>query len=317
MLGLLGSPIRGQDARRSANRSAAVPLSFGARAFGSGSLVVISSADKAAGQSSGAASSDGPVGAAWRACCAAGLRARNMGSLVQMTTGEFEYTGVRVLEAMEEARNYNAYLTRVVLDARPSADARILDFGSGLGTYADMFKARGIVVDCLEPDEGMRDGLAKKGYSTVTDAEELADGSYDLIYALNVFEHIEDDFDAFAKVARALKPGGVAVVYVPAFQSLYSSFDKLVGHFRRYRKPRLRQMAERDGLDIVKLGYCDPLGYLAALAYKLRGSKDGELTAGGVRLYDRLAFPLSRTLEPLFANVGGKNVVLVARKPRA
>lgn len=227
----------------------------------------------------------------------------------------FEYTGVEVLEAMAEAKNYSDYLVQILRTAFPKSGGSVLDFGAGVGTYADMLMQDGITVSCLEPDEKLQRILREKGYETCANDADLTESSYDLIYALNVFEHIEDDYQAFARACDALRPGGVLVIYVPAFPSLYSSFDKLVGHYRRYRKPRLRDMAGQNGLHIVRLDYCDPLGYLAALAFKARRSRTGDLTARGIKLYDRVLFPISMALEPLFARAVGKNVVLVARRP--
>lgn len=214
---------------------------------------------------------------------------------------------------MTEAKNYNKYLISIVKGAVGTKKGKVLDFGAGSGTYADMLKEEGIVAECLEPDKVLQDTLKAKGYKVVADAKALKPNSYDVIYALNVFEHIEDDNASFALLANALTKNGRIVIYVPAFQGLYSSMDKLVGHYRRYRKDRLRKMADDNSMKIVKLQYCDPVGYAAATAFKASGNKNGVISARSVKLYDRVAFPVSRLLEPVFKHVAGKNVVLVAQ----
>jgi SAM-dependent methyltransferase len=229
---------------------------------------------------------------------------------------DFVYTGGENLEAMAEAKNYNKYLISIVEGALKDNSKKILDFGAGSGTYADMLKAKGITVDCLEPDKKLQGILKKKGYKVVSDAKDLKPNSYDLIYAFNVFEHIEDDHENFALLTKALTRNGRIIVYVPAFQSLFSSMDKLVGHYRRYRKDRLRKMAEVNKMNILRLHYCDPVGFAAALVFKASRNKNGVISAKSVKLYDSIAFPPSRVLEPVLKHLVGKNVVLVAENGR-
>lgn len=235
-----------------------------------------------------------------------------------MKKNDFVYTGVENLEAMAEAKNYNAYLLKFVEDACKATgkkSPKVLDFGAGSGTYADMFKAKGVIMpDCLEPDADLQKVLSEKGYKTVSDSAKLKPESYDVIYALNVLEHIEDDGEIIKQLSRALKPGGKLVVYVPAFQVLFSTMDKRVGHFRRYKKDRLSNFAKQSDVRIKQLHYCDPIGFFASLVFRFVGSKDGVISAKSVRFYDRFAFPVSRILEPATRSVIGKNVVLVAEK---
>lgn len=227
----------------------------------------------------------------------------------------FVYTGCENLEAMTEAVNYNNFLIRLVTDQlKEYKQPQVLDFGAGSGTYADMLKEKGLTVDCLEPDSKLQKILKGKGYKTGDYAHNLKPSSYDIIYAFNVMEHVEKDLEVFGQLAAALKKGGIIIIYVPAFKALWSSMDDLVGHYRRYRKPRLAKMAGDNKLKIVRLTYCDPLGFGAALAYKAGRVKSGVIKPGAVKLYDRLAFPVSHFVEPLTAAVFGKNVVLIAKK---
>lgn len=228
---------------------------------------------------------------------------------------EFKYTGEENLEAMSEAKNYNDFLLSFVNHDIKDQKARILDFGAGSGTYADMLKKKGISVECLEPDSKLKDKLEKKGYKTFKDIKELRPNSYEIIYALNVFEHIEDDKVAMITLAKKLKKGGKLVIYVPAFQALFTSMDKKVGHYRRYRKNRLDDHARDAGLNVKELYYCDPLGFGAALTFKYFGNKDGVVSPSSVKFYDRFIFPASKIVQPIFKQFIGKNVVLIAEKP--
>lgn len=232
---------------------------------------------------------------------------------------KFIYSGQENLEAMTEARNYNAYLLSLLLSGigrsldGSKKSAKVLDFGAGIGTYADMLSEEGIKPDCLELDSDQITTLESKGYK-VFDSPKALKQKYDMIYALNVFEHIENDIEVFAELTKSLKKGGVVVIYVPAMQSAFSSMDKLVGHYRRYNLQRLDEMAERSNMSVESLEYGDPIGLLAAYAYKLFGNKNGIITKRSVQLYDRLGFPTSKTLAPIFRKSAGKNAILIAKK---
>jgi SAM-dependent methyltransferase len=79
--------------------------------------------------------------------------------------------------------------------------------------------------------------------------------SVDAIVALDVFEHIERHEDAFREAARVLRPGGVLVLSVPAFMSLWGPHDVALMHHRRYRKRQVREQLEGAGLEVCRLSY--------------------------------------------------------------
>lgn len=233
--------------------------------------------------------------------------------MTKIIKDEFVYTGTDNLEAMLEAKNYNEYLISKVEKSATNKKIKILDFGAGSGTYAEMLRNRGYTVDCLEPDKKLQKVLKAKKFKVYSDINDLKSGSYDLIYALNVLEHIEEDGEIFKLLTKLLKKEGSIIVYVPAFQILYSAMDRLVEHHRRYRKTHLKKMAIDSNLSIVKLNYCDPIGFAATLAFKFIGNKSGSISSGSVKLYDRVAFPISIIIEPLTRRYIGKNVLLLAR----
>lgn len=70
----------------------------------------------------------------------------------------------------------------------------------------------------------------------------LPDNSIDVAILLNVLEHIQDDALAVQQVYRILKPGGIAIIEVPAGPELYDIYDELLMHYRRYKMRDLRQL---------------------------------------------------------------------------
>jgi ubiquinone/menaquinone biosynthesis C-methylase UbiE len=79
----------------------------------------------------------------------------------------------------------------------------------------------------------------------------LADNSVDVVVLLNVLEHIEDHEAAVRQVRRILKPGGAAVIEVPAGPHLFDVYDKVLMHYRRYELSGLRCLLEDAGLSVV------------------------------------------------------------------
>ncbi|MBI2522708.1 MAG: methyltransferase domain-containing protein [Bdellovibrio sp.] len=74
-----------------------------------------------------------------------------------------------------------------------------------------------------------------------------------LLLVMDVLEHIPDDFDALNQWKRYLKPDGIAVITVPAFQLLWSPKDKFLRHLRRYRRREIMTLAKRCGFEVI---YC-------------------------------------------------------------
>jgi len=226
---------------------------------------------------------------------------------------ETSYSGRDNLEAMKRATRYNDFLVNLVL--QHTDNGRVLDHGAGAGTFARPIDASGADVICMEPDDDLRAELRASGFDVAASLADIAAGSADYAYTLNVLEHIGDDAEAIAELYRCLKPGGRLLVYVPAFQVLYSQMDTHVGHFRRYRRGSLVERLQAAGFETDAAYYVDSLGFLATLVYKLIGDRSGSVSPGSVAFYDSVVFPVSRVIDRLTFGSFGKNLVVVATKP--
>jgi SAM-dependent methyltransferase len=128
--------------------------------------------------------------------------------------------------------------------------ASILDIGCGDGLIWPRLVEIGSVVG-IEPDASM---VAPD--SPHRSSIEIADflqarprpERYNLILMLDVLEHIDDDRGALAKARSLLAPGGIIVLTVPAMPVLWSEWDVLSGHFRRYTRRTLAQAIRSGGL---------------------------------------------------------------------
>jgi SAM-dependent methyltransferase len=228
-----------------------------------------------------------------------------------MSASQLSYTGIDLLETLQGATNYNLLLRDLILE-NSQGRSRMLDFGAGTGTFAKLLRTKGIEVVCVEPDTHLAEGLIRDGFLTFNDLSDVPDGSFDFIFTLNVLEHVEDDWTSFCRLTSKLATGGRLLVYVPAFECLWTSLDERVRHYRRYRRAGLERLARSAGLGVCKTRYVDSLGFFAALGFKVFGNKDGHLSARAVSLYDRSIVPLSRLLDLPLGRLFGKNVYLIA-----
>jgi SAM-dependent methyltransferase len=223
------------------------------------------------------------------------------------------YTGVDNLEVLTDAERYTRFLTDLVVEASGGCVTAV-DFGAGSGSLSLEIRRRGLDVKCIEPDPHLREMLRRQDFETYPDLQPIPDESQEFIYSLNVLEHIDDDAAALEALFSKLKPGGRLFLYVPAFGVLFSSMDRKIGHYRRYRKNRFRRIARQVGLSIERMEYADSLGFFATLLYKIFGSRRGDLSPSSVRFYDRV-FPVSRLLDRLgCSRVLGKNLIVLMRR---
>ncbi len=128
-----------------------------------------------------------------------------------------------------------------------------LDIGAAGGGNTRVLRARGWQAVAADYSEAAVEVARKRGLSTFrADARALPvrSGSCDLVTAFDVLEHVEQDHLVAAEIARALKPGGTALIAVPCDMALWSAHDEAVGHVRRYSKAGLRAVVEAAGLDV-------------------------------------------------------------------
>ena len=155
-------------------------------------------------------------------------------------------------------------ICRRVTDRRP----RILDVGCGTGANLMMLSKYGEAegVDISE------DALAfcrERGLDKVRlgAGEELPyeEGSFDLVTALDVVEHMDDDLAGLREMQRVLRPGGRVLLFVPTFMFLWGLQDDVSHHRRRYRLPQLARVLEQAGFEIERTTYANITFFLPIL----------------------------------------------------
>jgi SAM-dependent methyltransferase len=224
-------------------------------------------------------------------------------------------------ERMTRARNYFAWQARLV---KRELGRRVVEVGCGLGNFTGMLLDRDAVITvdsepaCVErlkeryPNRGNLHVFACDAGSP--EFRSLARFRADSCVCLNVLEHIEDDAEALRAMASVLTPGGAIALLVPAFQVLYGPIDKNLGHYRRYSRRSIIQLAEAAGLRVRKAHYMNFLGFFGwwANSHILRRQAQSE---GQIGIFDRYLVPLLSRLEDWVRPPFGQSVFAVLEKP--
>lgn len=74
--------------------------------------------------------------------------------------------------------------------------------------------------------------------------------SFDLVCALDIVEHVEDDEGAFSELSRIITEGGTLLLSTPLHQQWWTQFDEFVGHYRRYEPSRLKELLHKYGFEV-------------------------------------------------------------------
>ncbi|HEX7630531.1 MAG TPA: class I SAM-dependent methyltransferase, partial [Lacunisphaera sp.] len=158
----------------------------------------------------------------------------------------------------------------------PRAADVLLDCGAGTGRFAKEMEAHCRVLVLDDHEEALR--LLRTKFrpeqilSLAGDQVPLPAGALDYVTALDVLEHTPDDRAVADGFHRLLKPGGVALVTVPAGMALWSDWDVVLHHFRRYTRPQLRALFPADRWELLYVNYTNVAVYPAVwILRKWRG----------------------------------------------
>jgi len=162
-----------------------------------------------------------------------------------------------------------ALLDRIDLPER----ATILEAGCGTGGNLYMLSERG-TVSAFEPHGEAREFAADKVLAAVLGGSLPSEvpfepGSFDLVAAFDVLEHVEADGPALAALVSMARPGGWVLVTVPAIQRLWGSHDRRLHHVRRYDPTRLRRLATDAGAEIAYSTWFNTLLAPLAMTYRV------------------------------------------------
>jgi SAM-dependent methyltransferase len=222
---------------------------------------------------------------------------------------------------MAKARNYFAWQGRMVM---PELGQRIVEVGCGTGNFTGMLLDREMVVsidvepDCVErlkaryPDRSnLYVSCCDAGSATLADLRRFRPDS---CVCLNALEHIQDDRGALAAMASILEPGGAIVLIVPAFEALYGALDHNLGHYRRYTRKSMVDLAAVVGLEVKIARYMNVAGFFGWWANSHLFHRESQ-SSKQIEFFDHFVVPIASRVEAAVAPPFGQSLFAALRKP--
>ena len=228
------------------------------------------------------------------------------------------------MEVIGSATKFNEWMFETIL---PFSKGRILEVGSGLGNISRYFlnNNKDIMLSDLREEYcialtskfgNKRNLLGVQQINLINPEFDKAYsdhiGEYNTVFALNVIEHIEEDYLAIQNCKKLLKQNGHLIILVPSYQKLYNKIDQELGHFRRYTQATLSQMFSENGFEVIHQQYFNSMGILGWY-FSGRIQKRGIIPSDQMKIYDKLV-PAWKVLDNVIQNRVGLSTIVVGRK---
>jgi len=157
-------------------------------------------------------------------------------------------------------------------DLLKNGRARVLDIGCGTGLILQGISGESYAIGVDFSSKALsfceKRNLENLVRGDVRDLP-IATSSVDLVLALDLLEHIEDDKGLMNEIRRVLKPEGYLLATVPAHQYLWSEHDEALHHYRRYSKRDFLYLVKDKGFSLIKYSYVISLTFLPILVFRL------------------------------------------------
>lgn len=205
--------------------------------------------------------------------------------------------------------------------------AKVLDFGCGSGVLVRElarvgFEAHGVEVSMDAVIFGESQGVENL---SVASGHRIGfrDGEFDAFLALDVLEHIADEEWALREMERVLRPGGVAVIMVPAYMFLWGVQDEVAHHYRRYTMGRVVGLVKGfTDFEVVRTSYFNTLLFLPIAAVRVASrvfgvrnrESDFDLSNDVLDRVCLFVFSFERKLLRRFRFPFGVSILVVLRK---
>ena len=215
-------------------------------------------------------------------------------------------------------------IAAVLIGDRLTPGSRILDAGCGTGGNLAWIDGDDLSEEAMGFCQARNlERVARASVCDLPFASESFDGvlSFDVIYHLGV----TSDLAALREAARVLRPGGWALIRVPAFDALLSAHDAAVHTRERYRLASLKKRVSAAGLVVERATYANTLLFpIAAISRMIRRpshepgepSSDVRPASGTAQAIGSLALRLEALALERASLPFGLSAIVLATRPR-
>ena len=198
----------------------------------------------------------------------------------------------------------------------------MLEVGAGNGSTTKILWNKSVTKwICLEPDHklflSLKTKLDKKNLPHNCELHHgilssIKSKTFDCIAYIDVLEHIKDDGEELRQTTELLSSNGKLIILSPAYNWLFSPFDKSIGHVRRYNYDSLKTL-ESKSLKLTHYEYLDSVGIILSLLNKV-ALKQTYPTKKQIMIWDKFVVPLSKIIDPFVARSFGKSIIGIYTK---
>tara|TARA_B100000963_G_scaffold189358_1_gene164783 strand:+ start:965 stop:1654 length:690 start_codon:yes stop_codon:yes gene_type:complete len=228
-----------------------------------------------------------------------------------------KYTGWE-LKYFDSSSNFRKYQFSLI---KEFIGEKILEVGPGSGNFANNFLIK--VSKKLHLTEISKDLFEKlkikfelkKNVEVYSKAISEIDSKFDTICYFDVLEHIENHELEIKEALKRLNKNGKLIIIVPAFNHLYSYYDKSIGHYRRYEKEFFQNFIKKNNLIKKKLIYFDSVGYFFLLINKFVNMKSESKVGLGTIIWNLLV-PISKIIDKILFHKFGKSLICVIQNAK-
>ncbi len=218
------------------------------------------------------------------------------------------------LEYFDIATNFREYQFQLI---KNSIKGHVAEVGPGNGVIAEKYNKQAKKIDLYETSNLLYNNLNKKFKNKkkikVFNRTLKSKIKYNTIIYLDVIEHIKKDKAEIINALNHLKKNGILIINVPAFNFLYSQFDKDVGHFKRYNKKDFRIILKDVKQISYNMNYYDSIGFILSILNKYFSGKKSKFMKSKILFWNSMIL-VSQIFDKITFNLFGKSLLLVIKK---
>ena len=228
--------------------------------------------------------------------------------------------GLHTLEVIAKADRFNRWMFDQFKD---QLKGEILEIGSGIGNISQLVIEEGHSITLSDYNEDYC-GFLRNKFSENENVKEILSidlvhpdfnnkyftykEKFDTVFLLNVIEHIRDDLVAIKNCKYLLNKDGHLILLAPAYSWLYSSFDRQLGHCRRYSLRSLKELLQKNDFNCLSGSHFNFAGIAGWFLFgKLLNKK--MLGSSEMFAFNKIV-PLAKIIDNLFLKKIGLSVIV-------